>query len=126
QNQAADPQTLSIARQSKHQKEAMDFIAFYDNAQNLSRLAQGDWLIPARTDSAQLTATQTQGKNGWDAMSTMGKNLTVAPFESARPYPQWKSQIATPTLQQYFQGKLTLDQLGQKLSDGWNQVAAGS
>jgi multiple sugar transport system substrate-binding protein len=126
QNQAADPQTLSIARQSKHQKEAMDFIAFYDNAQNLSRLAQGDWLIPARTDAASLVATQTQGKNGWDAMSTMGKNLTVAPFESATPYPQWKTQIATPTLQQYFQGKLTLDQLGQKLSDGWNQVAAGS
>jgi ABC-type glycerol-3-phosphate transport system substrate-binding protein len=126
QNQAADPQTLSIARQSKHQKEAMDFIAFYDNAENLSKLAQGDWLIPARTDAAQLVATQTQGKNGWDAMSKMGQYLTVAPFESATPYPQWKTQIATPVLQQYFQGKLTIEQLGQKLSDGWTQVAAGS
>lgn len=125
QNQAADPQTLSIARQSKHQQEAMDFIAFYDNAENLAKLAQGDWLIPASTDSAKLVATQTQGKNGWDAMSTMGQYLTVAPFESATPYPQWKTQIATPALQQYFQGKLTIQQLGQKLSDGWNQVAAG-
>ena len=96
QQQAADPQTLSIATQSKHPKEAMDFIAFYDNAENLARLAQGDWLIPASTPSAQLVAQQTQGKNGWDAMSAMGQYLTVAPFESATPYPQWKTQIATP------------------------------
>jgi multiple sugar transport system substrate-binding protein len=123
QNQAADPQTLSIAAQSKHPNEAMQFIAFYDNAENLARLAQGDWLIPAGTSAAKLVADQTKGANGWGAMSTMGKNLTVAPFESATPYPQWKTQIATPALQQYFGGQLTLDQLGQKLTDGWTQVA---
>jgi multiple sugar transport system substrate-binding protein len=123
QQQAADPQTLSIAAQSKHPKEAMEFIAFYSNAQNLARLAQGDWLIPASTPAAQLVAQQTQGKNGWDAMATMGKNLTVAPFESATPYAQWKTQVATPTFQQYFGGKLTLDQLGSKLTEGWTKVA---
>jgi multiple sugar transport system substrate-binding protein len=123
QAQAADPQTLSIATQSKHPNEAMQFIAFYDNAQNLARLAQGDWLIPARTDAASLVADQTKGQNGWGAMATMGKNLTVAPFESATPYPEWKTQIATPALQQFFGGQLSLDQLGQKLTDGWKQVA---
>jgi ABC-type glycerol-3-phosphate transport system substrate-binding protein len=123
QQQAADPQTLSIAAQSKHPREAMDFIAFYDNAQNLARLAQGDWLIPASTSAAQVVAQQTQGKNGWAAMATMAKSLTVAPFESATPYSQWKTQIATPAFQQYFGGKITLDQLGRKLSDGWTQVA---
>ena len=125
QQQAADPQTLSIATQSKHPKEAMQFIAFYDNAANLARLAQGDWLIPASTPAAQVVAQATQGKNGWDAMSTMGQYLAVAPFESATPYAQWKTQIATPTFQQYFGGKLTLDQLGQKLTQGWAQVASG-
>ena len=123
QAQAADPQTLSIAAQSKHPKEAAQFIAFYDNAQNLAALAQGDWLIPASDPAAAQVATATQGKNGWDAMSVMGKNLTVAPFESATPYPQWKTQIATPALQQYFGGQITLDQLGQKLTAGWTQVA---
>jgi multiple sugar transport system substrate-binding protein len=123
QAQAADPQTLSIATQSKHPNEAMQFIAFYDNAQNLARLAQGDWLIPARTDAATLVADQTKGQNGWGAMATMGKNLTVAPFESATPYPEWKTKIATPALQQFFGGQLSLDQLGQKLTDGWKQVA---
>ena len=123
QNQAADPQTISIAAQSKHPKEAAQFIGYYDNAENLAKLAQGDWLIPASTASAQIVAQQTKGENGWDAMSTMGQYLTVAPFESATPYPQWKTQIATPAFQEYFGGKLTTAQLGQKLTAGWTQVA---
>ncbi len=125
QNQAADPQTLSIATQSKHQSEAAQFIAFYDNAENLARLAQGDWLIPASTTAADKVKQETSGKNGWDAMATMGQYLIVAPFESATPYPQWKTQIATPALQEYFAGKTSLDQLGQKLTSGWKQVAGG-
>jgi multiple sugar transport system substrate-binding protein len=123
QAQAANPQTLSIATQSKHPNEAMQFIAFYNNAENLSRLAQGDWLIPATSDAAKLVTEQTKGQNGWAEMAGQGKNLVVAPFQSATPYPQWKSQIATPALQQYFGGQITLDQLGQKLSEGWTQVA---
>jgi ABC-type glycerol-3-phosphate transport system substrate-binding protein len=124
QAQAADPQTLSVAAQSKHPSEAAQFIAFYDNAQNLARLAQGDWLIPASDPAAQLVAQQTQGKNGWAAMASMGKNLTVAPFESATPYAQWKTETATPDLQQYFANKMTIDQLGQKLTEGWTKAAA--
>jgi ABC-type glycerol-3-phosphate transport system substrate-binding protein len=124
QAQAADPQTLSIAAQSKHPSEAAQFIAFYDNAENLAKLAQGDWLIPASDSAAQLVAQQTQGKNGWGAMATMGKNLTVAPFESATPYPQWKTETATPDFQQYFANKMTIDQLGQKLTDGWTKAVA--
>ena len=46
-------------------------------------------------------------------------------IESATPYPQWKTQIATPALQEYFAGKSSLDELGKKLSDGWKQVAGG-
>nr|WP_296069442.1 sugar ABC transporter substrate-binding protein [uncultured Actinoplanes sp.] len=124
QAQAADPQTLSIAAQSEHPDEAAQFIAFYDNAQNLSRLAQGDWMIPASGAAADLVAKDTQGKNGWAAMATMGKHLTVAPFQSATPYAQWKTETATPAFQQYFANKTTLDQLGQQLTDGWAKAAA--
>jgi maltose-binding protein MalE len=125
QAQAANPQTMSIATQSKHPNEAMQFIAFYNNAENLARLAQGDWLIPATSSAAQLVTEQTKGQNGWAEMAGQGKNLTVAPFSSATPYPQWKTQIATPALQQYFGGQLTIDQLGQKFTEGWTQVAGG-
>jgi len=126
QNQTADPQTISIAAQSKYPKQAGQFIAYYDNAQNLAKLAQGDWLIPASSSAAQIVATATQGQNGWAAMSTMGSALTLAPYSAATPYAQWKTQIATPAFQQYFGGKLTTAQLGQKLAAGWTQVAANS
>ena len=47
QNQVANPQTLSVSQQSKHKKEAMQFIEYFANASNLAKLAAGDWLIPA-------------------------------------------------------------------------------
>jgi ABC-type glycerol-3-phosphate transport system substrate-binding protein len=119
QQQAANPQTLSVAAESKHQKEAAEFAAFYANASNLAKLAQGDWLIPASDPAAKEVATATGGKNGWDIMATMGKNLTVAPFQSAAAYPEWKTKVATPALQEYLGGKITIDQLGEKLTSGW-------
>jgi len=125
-NQTADPQTVSVAAQSKYPKQAGEFIAYYDNAENLAKLAQGDWLIPASTDSAKIVATATQGDNGWSTMATMGPSLVLAPYSTATPYAQWKTQIATPAFQQYFGGKLTTAQLGQKLTQGWTTVAAHS
>ena len=47
QEQAANPQTLSISQQSKHKQAAMQFIAYCVNTQNMAKLAQGDWLIPS-------------------------------------------------------------------------------
>jgi ABC-type glycerol-3-phosphate transport system substrate-binding protein len=123
--QAANPQTLSIASQSKHKKEAMDFIAFYTSAQNLASLAKGDWLIPATSDASKAVLDSTKGEAGWDVVLASGKSLTVAPFGAVKDYPQWKEQIATPALQQYFGGKIDLTQLGDKLTSGWEQVAQG-
>ena len=53
QQQAANPQTLSISTQSQHKAEAMQFIAYALNTQNMAKLAAGDWLIPASPDAAQ-------------------------------------------------------------------------
>ena len=53
QDQAANPQTLSISPQSQHKAEAMQFIAYALNAQNMAKLAAGDWLIPAAPDGGE-------------------------------------------------------------------------
>ena len=50
QDQAANPQTFSISEQSQHKEEAMQFIAYALNTQNMAKLAQGDWLIPVVAD----------------------------------------------------------------------------
>lgn len=120
--QAANPQTLSVPTESEHVEEAAAFIDFFVNAENEAALAQGDWLIPASSTARDLVLEQTGGDAGWGEILKSGESLTVAPFQSALDYPQWKDQIATPSLQQYFANSITLDQLKQQLIDGYESL----
>jgi multiple sugar transport system substrate-binding protein len=121
-NQAANPQTLSIADQSKHKKQAMQFIDYFLNPTNMARLAKGDWLVPTGKQAGEELVTLTGGKQGWDVAADSATDLTVAPFQKVDGYPEWKTKYATPALQQYFANKITLDQLGTQLVDGGKQV----
>lgn len=126
QDQMADPQTYSIARQSQHPQQAMQFLDYFLSAQHLSQLAQGDWLAPSSTAAQQQLLADTKGQNGWDAVADSVKSLVNSPSSQLSDYPQWKSQIATPAFQAYLAGSITLDQLGQKLTSGWSQVDHGN
>ena len=48
--QAANPQTLSVAAESPHVEEAAEFIDYFMQADNLAKVAEGDWLIPASAE----------------------------------------------------------------------------
>lgn len=121
--QAADPQTLSVSAQSKHVKQAAQFVDYFLGAKNLAAVAQGDWLIPTSKAARDEVATATGGKNGWTQTLASGEQLTEAPFQTVTQYPQWKDQIATPAFQQYLADKISLSALDSKLSDGWKQVS---
>jgi multiple sugar transport system substrate-binding protein len=123
--QAADPQTLSVSAQSSDVKDSAAFIDYYMQAKNLAAVAEGDWLIPASSDAADVVKSDTGGANGWDTILQSGDDLTEAPFQTATNYPQWKDQIATPAFQQYFGNKISADDLKSKLTDGWSQVSGG-
>lgn len=120
--QAANPQTLSIAADSKHQKQAAQFIEFFLNPANMALLAKGDWLVPTGKQANAELVKLTSGKQGWDVASDSAADLTVAPFQMADGYPEWKTKYATPALQQYFADKITIDQLATQLVDGGKQV----
>ncbi len=122
QAQGANPQTLSITTQSKYPKEAMQFIAFYMQAQNLANVAIGDWLIPASTSAGKALVATTGGKNSWDMNVASTPLLKLAPFTQLDAYPQWKSQIAQPAFQQYLANKIDLATVGTQLVDGWTKV----
>lgn len=122
QTQNANPQTLSIAAQSTHKKEAMQFIEFLMQGQNLADVALGDWLAPTSSSAGKAVVTSSGGKNGWDVTAATTKDLALAPFQKLDNYPQWKSQIATPALQQYLGNKIDINTLGQKLITGWPTV----
>jgi ABC-type glycerol-3-phosphate transport system substrate-binding protein len=122
QDQMANPQTYSIAAQSKHKKEAMQFLAFLADAQNMARLAQGDWLIPVNPAAGKKLVKSTKHYGSWKVAISSLPALRAHPLLELQNYPKWKSQIATPALQSYFQNKTSLAELRESLQKGWDQV----
>lgn len=121
--QAANPQTLSVAAESPNAEQAAEFIDYFMQADNLAQVAEGDWLIPASADAAEVVEADTEGANGWSTILAGGEFLTKAPFQSATNYPQWKDQIATPAFQRYLADEIDEDQLATELSEGWDSVS---
>lgn len=120
--QNANPQTLSVPAESEHVEDAAAFINFFMEADNLAAVAEGDWLIPTSTEARDAVLSATGGEGGWDQTLASGDILTVAPFQKVEAYPQWKDQIATPALQQYFADQIDLEGLRSQLTDGWASV----
>ena len=120
--QAANPQTMSVAAESKHIGQSAQFIDYFMGAENQAKLAQGDWLIPSSSAARDEVAAQTAEINGWAELLKTGENLSGAPFQKATNYPQWKDQFATPSLQQYFSNSISLDELRKQLTDGWSAI----
>jgi len=120
--QAANPQTMSVSAQSKAPEQAAKFIDYFSSAENQAKLAEGDWLIPASKPARDAVAAQTKDTPVWKPMLTSGDGLASAPFQKAKNYPQWKDQIATPALQQYFANSISLDDLRAQLTDGWSSI----
>ena len=120
--QAANPQTLSVSAQSKDVDGAAAFIDYYMQAENLAKVAEGDWLIPASSAASDVVEQDTDGANGWSTILAGGQGLAKAPFQSVTNYPQWKDQIATPAFQKYLGDEISADELAQQLTEGWDSV----
>ncbi|GAA4224919.1 ABC-type glycerol-3-phosphate transport system substrate-binding protein [Streptosporangium album] len=119
--QGAVSQTLSVAADSKYPEQSLKFISFFLNGSNQVKLAKGDWLLPTSVKAAADPA-MTVEENGWNVATASVKNLVVAPFLKVNGFDEWKSKVATPTLQQYFANKITIDDVAKKLVDEGNQV----
>jgi ABC-type glycerol-3-phosphate transport system substrate-binding protein len=123
QQQSADPQTFSISQQSQHKPEAMQFIAYALNAQNMAKLAAGDWLIPASPAAAAIVVKSTKHYGSWRSAIAAVPDLTKANWVSLNAYAQWKSQVATPAFVSYLQNKSSLNDLITTLVNGWKQIS---
>ena len=122
QEQAANPQTLSIAEGSEHKEQAMKFIADFLAPKNMAELAMGDWLVPTGKQAGEEVLKATGGKDGWDVAVASADSLVLAPFQRVEAYPEWKTKIATPAFQEYFANKITLAELRSRLVKGGEQV----
>ncbi len=112
--QGVSPQTLSIAADSPHKKEAAAFIDFLLRPENMVRLALGDWMLPDGTEALSYPALHT-AKDGWATGAALAPHLRPAPAQSVRGYPEWKDKVATPAFQEYYSGAIGLAELRKRL-----------
>ncbi|MEU7647974.1 ABC transporter substrate-binding protein [Streptomyces huasconensis] len=121
--QGVSPQTLSVAEDSPHKKEAAAFIDFFLQPQNMVKLARGDWMLPTGEKALKDPALRTE-KNDWAVGTALAANLRPAPAQSVRGYPEWKDKVATPAFQEYYSGAIGLDELRKRLVKDGNLVLA--
>ncbi|MFG2955242.1 ABC transporter substrate-binding protein [Streptomyces sp. NPDC048291] len=121
--QGVSPQTLSVAADSPHKKEAAEFIDFLLRPENMVRLALGDWMLPTGTQALQDPALHT-AKYGWATGTALAGYLSPAPAQTVRGYPEWKDKVATPALQEYYSGAIGLGELRHRLEKDGNLVLA--
>jgi ABC-type glycerol-3-phosphate transport system substrate-binding protein len=116
QAQGSATQTISIPEASPHQEEAAAFLEFLLNTQNMAALAQGDWLFPTRSSSFDLPEFQTE-EAGWDVATESARHLTLAAFQMAPNYAEFRNRVATPILQELFANRITVDEAAERIAD---------
>lgn len=121
--QGVSPQTLSIAEDSRHKREAARFIDFMLRPANMVRLALGDWMLPTGTEALKDPALHTP-EAGWATGAALARELRPAPAQSVRGYPEWKDKVATPAYQEYYSGAIGAAELRRRLVEDGNRVLA--
>lgn len=121
--QGVSPQTLSVAQDSPHKKEAVEFIDFLLRPASMVRLAKGDWMLPTGTAALADPSLHTADR-GWATGAALATALRPAPAQSVRGYPEWKDKVATPALQEYYSGAIDADELKKRLVEDGNRVLA--
>jgi multiple sugar transport system substrate-binding protein len=122
QEQVANPQTYSIAQQSENKEEAMQFIAYLLNAQNMAKLALGDWLIPANPAAGKIALKSTKRTGSWRVATASVVHFRKGNWVSLAAYARWKNEVAQPAFVQYLKGAMSLEELENQLSSGWTRV----
>ncbi|MFD7977552.1 ABC transporter substrate-binding protein [Streptomyces sp. NPDC059071] len=121
--QGVSPQTLSIAEDSPHKKEAAAFLDFFLRPRNQVRLALGDWMLPTSTAALADPALHTE-EFGWATGAAVARELRPAPAQAVRGYPEWKDKVATPAFQEYYSGAIDAAELRRRLVEDGNRVLA--
>lgn len=121
QRYGASTQTLSVPKRSKRAKDAMKFIEFMLNSQNMAQLALNDWMIPARRSCLEMPEFQDK-QGGWDITCSAVKTLGVGSWLGAPGYVEWKSRVANPVLQELFAGRLSVDEAAKRIENESNII----
>lgn len=121
QRQGSATQTLSIPAAAEHKEEAMQFIEFFLNSENMAALAQGDWLFPTRESSFERPEFQTS-EAGWDIATESARYLDLANHQLVPQFEEWRTRVATPVFQELFANRISVDEAAQRLEQEGNRI----
>ena len=121
QQQGANAQTLSIPADSPHRAEAMAFIEYFLSSQNTTELARSDWMIPARRSSIEALRDE-PAAHGWAPTLAIADDLVRGPWMGVPGLTEWKGRIATPTFQEIFSNRLSIDAAAARIEDDSEHV----
>lgn len=121
QNQGANTQTLSIPEQVEHKEEAMEFIEFFLNKENMGRLAKGDWLLPTRKSTAESSEFQKE-EDGWNVASNSAQHLIAPPWRHMSGFSEFKDRSLDSTLQRLFAEQISLEEAAEMIEREGNRI----
>lgn len=121
QHQGANPQTLSIPKDSKHPEEAMEFIKFFLTKENMAKLALGDWMFPTRRSALNMPEFQTE-EAGWKVSSETVQYLIMGPWQDSPAYAEWKDRVATPVMQELFNNQITVEEAARRMEEEGQRI----
>jgi ABC-type glycerol-3-phosphate transport system substrate-binding protein len=116
--QASVTQTLSVSESTEHPEEAVEFLEFYLNADNQVDLARGDMLLPTSEAATEILTAE----EGWDVVLSAIDDLELLPYQEIEGTEEWILKVASPAIEQYFAGIITMDELGEKILDDGNAI----
>jgi len=116
-------QTLSVPKSCTRQALAMEFIEFLLSSENMTRLAASDWMMPTRKSSLKDPRFQDDA-SGWKMVTQSAQYLSAGPWVGLPGYIEWKSRVANPILQEYFAGRISLDEAAERIERESNSVLA--
>jgi len=114
QSMGINSQTLSVPNSCTRQAVAMEFIQFLLSAENSTRLAISDWVLPTRKSSIADPRLQDVA-SGWNIVSQNAQHLSVGPWVGLPGYVEWKSRVANPTFQEFFSGRMSIEEVAERI-----------
>jgi len=121
QEQGSNTQTLSVPSGSKSKKEAVKFIEFFLDKNNLAKLALGDWMNPTRISCRSMPEFQNDSL-GWKTCLSIIDNLKMGPWLRVSGFSEWKGRVANPLFQEYFLDRMSLEELEMRMNEESNYV----
>lgn len=114
-------QTISVPEQSKHKKEAMEFLSFMSNSENMAKIAYGDWLFPVRNSAFKYPQFSNK-KYGWKLATDSFKNVIIPNYVNVPGYQEFMDDKGLEIYLRYLGGKISIDQFKKLLESNGNSI----